>query len=112
MANNVDPNQMPHSAASDLDIHCSLMPVCPSTEGKCNTFSGSLFSFSSSAITDKLHLWWHCRLTDSSVTFAGQCAQSEDVNSSCQVYRTAQLAELLYLVHLPTAVYCTGKLKI
>ena len=27
--NSVDPDQMPHFAASDLGIHCLLRPVCP-----------------------------------------------------------------------------------
>ena len=27
MANNVDPDQMPHSSASDLGLHCLLVPV-------------------------------------------------------------------------------------
>ena len=26
MANNVDPNQKPHTASSDLDLHCLLRP--------------------------------------------------------------------------------------
>ena len=29
--NRVDPDQMPHSAASDLGLHCLLRPVCPNT---------------------------------------------------------------------------------
>ena len=28
MANSVDPDQMPHSAASDLGLHCLQRPVC------------------------------------------------------------------------------------
>ena len=28
-ANNVDPDQMPHSVASDLGLHYLLRPVCP-----------------------------------------------------------------------------------
>ena len=31
MANSVDPDQMPHSAASDLGLYCLLWPVCPNT---------------------------------------------------------------------------------
>ena len=27
--NRVGPDQMPHSAASDLDLHCLFRPVCP-----------------------------------------------------------------------------------
>ena len=29
MANSVDPDQMPHTLASDLGLHCLLKPVCP-----------------------------------------------------------------------------------
>ena len=29
MANSLDPDQMPHSAASGLGQHCLLRPVCP-----------------------------------------------------------------------------------
>ena len=29
LANNVDPDQMPHSAASDMDLHCLHLPVSP-----------------------------------------------------------------------------------
>ena len=32
MANSVDPDQMPHSVASDLGLHCLLRPVCPITK--------------------------------------------------------------------------------
>ena len=32
MANNVDPNQMPHYAASDLGLHCLQRPICPNTQ--------------------------------------------------------------------------------
>ena len=30
MANCVDPDQMPNSAASDLGLHCLQRPICPS----------------------------------------------------------------------------------
>ena len=33
MANSVDPDQMPHSVASDLGLHCLQTPICPSTYG-------------------------------------------------------------------------------
>ena len=33
MANTVDPDQTPHSVASDLGLHCLLRPVCPYFEG-------------------------------------------------------------------------------
>ena len=33
MANNVDPDQTPHSSASDLDRHCLQRPISPSTFG-------------------------------------------------------------------------------
>ena len=32
MANSVDPDQMLHSAASDLGLQCLLWPGCPNTE--------------------------------------------------------------------------------
>ena len=28
MANSVDPDQMPHSVASDLGLHCLQRPIC------------------------------------------------------------------------------------
>ena len=31
MANSVDPDQMLHSAASDLGLHCLQRPNCPNT---------------------------------------------------------------------------------
>ena len=31
IAISVDPDQMPHSAASDLGLHCLQMPICPNT---------------------------------------------------------------------------------
>ena len=34
MANSVDPDEMPHSAASHLGLHCLLRPVCLNTYGK------------------------------------------------------------------------------
>ena len=33
MANRVDPDQMPHSSVSDLDLHCLQRPICPNTLG-------------------------------------------------------------------------------
>ena len=33
MANSVDPDQMPHSVASDLGLHCLQRPIRPNTEG-------------------------------------------------------------------------------
>ena len=32
--NSVDPDQMPHSVASDLGLHCLLRSVCPTTKDK------------------------------------------------------------------------------
>ena len=29
MANSVDPDQTPHSVASDLGLHCLQGPICP-----------------------------------------------------------------------------------
>ena len=34
MANSVDPDETPHSAASHLGLNCLLRPVCPNTYGK------------------------------------------------------------------------------
>ena len=31
MANNVEPDEVPRSAASHLGLHCLLRPVCPNT---------------------------------------------------------------------------------
>ena len=31
IANSVDPDQIPHSAVSDLGIHCLQRPICPNT---------------------------------------------------------------------------------
>ena len=31
MANSVDPDQMPHNAASDLGLHCSQRPISPTS---------------------------------------------------------------------------------
>ena len=31
LANNVVPDQMPHSAVSDLGLHCLQIPICPNT---------------------------------------------------------------------------------
>ena len=33
MANSVDPDQMPHSVASELGLNCLLRPVCPNIFG-------------------------------------------------------------------------------
>ena len=32
-ANSVDPDQMPHSATSDLGLHCLQRPICPNSQG-------------------------------------------------------------------------------
>ena len=32
MANSVDLDQMPHSVASDLGLHCLQWPICPNTK--------------------------------------------------------------------------------
>ena len=34
MANSVDPDETPHSAASHLGLNCLLRPVCPNTYGR------------------------------------------------------------------------------
>ena len=33
MANSIDPDQTPRSAASDLGLHCLQKPICPNTKG-------------------------------------------------------------------------------
>ena len=33
MANSIDPDQTPHSAASDLGLPCLQRPICPNTQG-------------------------------------------------------------------------------
>ena len=38
MANSVDPDQMPHSAASDLGQHCLQRPTCPNIQGYYSSF--------------------------------------------------------------------------
>ena len=58
MANNVDPNEMPHPAASHLGLHCLLRPVCPNTYGKYGRqdraclFGSSVLTFSSDSLND------------------------------------------------------------
>ena len=39
MANSVDPDEMPRSAASHLGLYCLLRPVCPNIYGKYGTFT-------------------------------------------------------------------------
>ena len=38
MANSVDPDLTPHSAASDLGLHCLQRPICPNTYGDYDSF--------------------------------------------------------------------------
>ena len=48
MANNVDPDQMPHSAVSDQGLHCLHRPICPNTEDYYGILtSGVAFKISS-----------------------------------------------------------------
>ena len=51
MANSVDPDETPRSAASHLGLNCFLRPVCPNTYGKYGssqlTFLTVMVSFSS-----------------------------------------------------------------
>ena len=37
VANSVDPDEIPHSAAFHLDLYCLLRPVCRNTYGKYGT---------------------------------------------------------------------------
>ena len=39
MANSVDPDQMLHSFASDLGLHCLMRPICLNTLGKYGSHS-------------------------------------------------------------------------
>ena len=39
MANSVDPDETPRSAASHLGLYCLLRPVCPNTYGKYGILS-------------------------------------------------------------------------
>ena len=43
MANSVDPDQMLHSAASDLGLHCLLRYVCPNIDCCYGIMSPSLW---------------------------------------------------------------------
>ena len=38
MANSVDPDETPRSAASHLGLNCLLRPVCPNTYGKYGSY--------------------------------------------------------------------------
>ena len=44
MANSVDPDQMLHSAASDVGLHCLQRPVCPNTEGYYGSDNHNMFN--------------------------------------------------------------------
>ena len=39
VANSADPDEMPHSVASHLGLHCLLTPVCPNTYSKYSTLN-------------------------------------------------------------------------
>ena len=41
VANSVDPDEKPRSAASHLGLHCLLRPVCPNADGKCIEIHGN-----------------------------------------------------------------------
>ena len=53
VTNRVDPDQMPHSVASDLGLHCLFMHVCLNTWGKYNIFH---LQFTNKVTTELLHL--------------------------------------------------------
>ena len=40
VANSIDPDETPHSAASHLGLYCLLRPVCPNTYGKYGSKNG------------------------------------------------------------------------
>ena len=42
MENSVDPDQMPHSVASDQGLHCLFGPVCPNTKVKYGMYAISI----------------------------------------------------------------------
>ena len=43
MANSVDPDETPHSAASHLGLQCLLKPVSPNTYGKYSKVCDTLY---------------------------------------------------------------------
>ena len=51
IANSVDPDQTPRSAASDLGLHCLAVLVCPNTWDKYSINLGVWYVFSSNNVT-------------------------------------------------------------
>ena len=45
MANSVDPDETPRSAASHLGLYCLLRPVCPNTYGKYGIYKCVLLTY-------------------------------------------------------------------
>ena len=45
MSNSIDPDQMLHSAASDLGLHCLQWPSCPNILGYYGILSNSMILF-------------------------------------------------------------------
>ena len=60
MANRVDPDQKPHSVASDLGLHCLQRPLCPNTRVKTvltyNSIMYDLFAAMRFLIGNKMDL--------------------------------------------------------
>ena len=59
VANRVDPDQMLHSAASDLGLHCLLRPICPNTKSKYGNMIKSNHLWNPPGSTpDKILTYW------------------------------------------------------
>ena len=54
MANSVDPDETPHSAASHLGLNCLLRPVCPNTYGNYGISVTIIIIFAT--MTRKVHV--------------------------------------------------------
>ena len=74
MANSVDPDQMPHHAASDLGLHCLLRPVYPNIYGLYIQFGLNL-----AALLDFHVSFCMCILqpTKKNVRFADLCYEEQ-----------------------------------
>ena len=59
VANSVDPDETPLSAASHLGLHCLLRPVCPNTYGKYGTL---IISNSEGVKCSMCWPWWLCHM--------------------------------------------------
>ena len=59
VANSVDPDQMPHTVASDLGLHCLLRPVCSNTKGYYGIFVADIMWKSLKTIQKAEKLLYH-----------------------------------------------------